>query len=222
MKISIHQPAYLPWLGYLDRIRLSDVFVYLDSVQYQKGSYQNRNKIKNINGEMWLTVPIKKTGHLGMKLNEIEIDYQSEWKKKHLTSIKLNYSKAPFFRENYHKLLDLYENNHQYLSDLCFEHLKFWNQKYKISTKIIKSSELSVNGNKSDLVLNICKELKASEYISGIYGKDYLDENVFHKNNINIKYHSYKEKEYPQLWGNWIANLSIVDFWMNCGQSLKF
>ena len=104
MILSAHQPAYLPWLGYFDKIIKSDVFVFLDTVQFEKNSFINRNKIKTPQGSVWLTVPVKLKGHLDVPLLKIEIDHKINWQKNHLKSIYLNYKKAPHYKEGYFKI----------------------------------------------------------------------------------------------------------------------
>ena len=145
MMLCAHQPAYLPWLGYFDKIMHSDIFIFLDTVQFEKNSYVNRNKIKGPNGIFWLTIPIKQREHLYTPLNEILIDNSKNWKHKHLTSIMMCYKKALFFHINYQKLLDLYNNkNYTKLVDLCWDQLIFWMKEFHITTKIVKLSELHI------------------------------------------------------------------------------
>ena len=151
MKVSIHQPAYLPWLGYFDRIAKSDLFIFLDNVQFEKNSYTNRNIIKGPNGPQWLTIPIKQKGHLHKKLNEIEIATDIDWKSKHLKSIKNCYARTEGFNEKYEKILSLYDANENNLSNLCFTHLLFWLNEINIETPIKRASNLITTEKKSDL-----------------------------------------------------------------------
>ncbi|MBG9588630.1 WbqC family protein [Cytobacillus firmus] len=215
--ISIHQPAFLPWLGYFDKIKRSDIFVFLDSVQYEKNSFINRNKIKTPNGPIWLTVPVKKHG-LEQKIQNVKVDSNQNWKKKHLNSVYMNYKKAQRFEECYTKLESLYKEEYESLGDLCYFHLLFWLKEIGIDTKIVRSKELNIDSRKSDLILNICEYFNANKYISGINGLNYLKKEDFNKASISIEFQNYSHPTYPQLWGDFLPKMSILDFWMNSEQ----
>jgi hypothetical protein len=216
MIVTIHQPAYLPWLGYFDKIIRSDCYVYLDTVQFEKNSFTNRNRILTPQGPLWLTVPVKLRGHMTSTMNDIEIDNGQPWRQKHLRSIYSNYKKSPRFEERYVRLEELYKEEDHLLSDLCFRHLRFWFEELGIRTRLLKASELGIDSKKSELVLDICKHLHADRYISGALGADYLDTAVFEENGIEVEFQNYAHPVYPQLWGTeFVPNLSIVDFWMN-------
>jgi hypothetical protein len=216
MILSAHQPAYLPWLGYFEKIRSADVFVYLDTVQFEKNSFTNRNKIKTPQGELWLTIPVKAKGHLSGTLQTLEIDPLGNWKKKHLGSIHANYKKAKRFDALYPKLEALYAREHALLSELCFDHLFFWLSEIGLERKIVKSSTLGIASANSDLVLDLCKSFGATGYVSGALGRDYLKEGDFRAAGIQIAYQDYKHPVYPQLWGGeFLPYMSILDFLMN-------
>lgn len=218
MILTAHQPAYIPWLGYFDKIFKSDIFIFLDSVQYEKNSFTNRNKIKTPQGEMWLTVPVMTKGHIDKTLAETQIDNKQNWGKKHLNSIFMNYKKAPYFNELYPKLENLYHQEHELLSVMCFEHLVFWLHELGIEKQIVKSSELNIESKKSDLILDLCKHFQADRYISGAMGKNYICEESFTTNNIMVEYQEYKHPVYPQLWGEFLPYMSILDFCMNSSE----
>lgn len=216
MILTAHQPAYLPWFGYFDKLIHSDIFIYLDTVQYEKNSFTNRNKIKGPQGAIMLTVPVFTKGHTSETLRETKIDNRFNWRKKHLSTIYMNYKKAPFFEENYPKLEHLYDEEEESLSDFCFNQLKFWlSELHADKTRIVRSSTLDIVSKKSDLVFDLCSYFKADHYISGALGKDYLEEDKFEKNGIAIIYQDYHYPEYPQLWGSFLPYMSILDFWMN-------
>jgi len=216
MTISIHQPAYNPWLGYINKISLSDLFIFLDTVQFEKNSFINRNKIKTPQGTMWLTIPVQSKNHLNKKLNEIEIDYKQNWIKVHLKSIELNYKKAKNYEIVYEFWEDLLKRKYQYLSDLCFDQLNgIVNLLGNIDTQIIKSSSLDIEGENSDLILNICKMTSADKYISGILGKDYLQLEDFNKESIKVIFQNFKHPYYKQLWGDFQPCIGVLDYLMN-------
>jgi len=219
MIISIHQPAYLPWLGYFDKIIKSDIFIYLDTVQLEKNSYSYRNKIKTPQGSAWLTIPLKMKGHTNRAIKDVLIDNSQQWKKKHLKNIFFNYKKATFFDELYPKIEELYKQDFDLFSDLAYEHLLFWLKELNIKTKIIKSSDLNIDSKKSDLILDLCQHHNADKYISGALGKDYLNENHFKEKNIKIEYQDYQHPAYQQLNGDFLSHMGIVDFCMNSNEA---
>ena len=173
MILSAHQPAYLPWLGYFEKISKADIFVYLDSVQYEKNSFINRNKIKTAQGPQWLTIPVFQKGHTGTTLSETLIDESQNWRIKHLRSIELNYRKSRYFDENFPKFQKLLTTSESNLSELCWNHLHFWLSEFEIKTQIIRSSSLPSMSKKSDLVLDLCTNFGADNYLSGALGRGF-------------------------------------------------
>lgn len=213
--LSAHQPAYLPWLGYFDKIARADVFVYLDTVQFEKNSFINRNQIKTPQGALWLTIPVKTKGHMSGSLRATEIDDSQAWRVKHLKSIEMNYRKSPRFEECFPKiqaLLNIPESN---LADYCFYQLQFWLGELAIDTRIVRSSDLQITSSKSDLVFDLCQHFEAQRYLSGALGRDYLVEEDFTKADISIEYQNFNSPVYPQLWGDFIPYLSVLDWWMS-------
>ena len=222
MKIGIHQPQFLPWIHYFLKIESCDYFVFLDIVDYHKNGLQNRNQIKSINGKHWLTVHIK--NKLGQKINDVKIFNSSNWKKKHLSTISQLYSKSKFFEKYFLELKNIYNFEWDLLSNLNISIIKTIMRWLNIQTPLVLASELGVSGKSNELILNICKKLKAKEYISGIGAKDYLDEDLFKKNNIIL---SFKEtqiiKEYEQLYKDqeFMDDLSAIDIVFNCGDEWR-
>lgn len=216
MILSIHQPAYLPWLGYLDRIARSDRFVFLDTVQFEKNSFTNRNRIKTAAGPLWLTVPVLHGGHLSGTLRDTRIDVSRHWVAKHLRSIEMAYRKAPRFAVCFPRLAALYEVRHERLADLCWAQLRFWLDEFGIRTPVLRASELAVEGRGSALVLAICRRLGATEYLAGPLGRNYLAEADFHAARVRVRYHDYESPRYPQLHGEFVPALAALDHWFNC------
>jgi len=216
MILSAHQPAYLPWLGYFEKIARADVFVYLDTVQFEKNSFINRNQIKTPQGPMWLTIPVKTKGHTSASLRTTEIDDSQPWRSKHLKSIEMNYRKAPGFEKCFSKIEMMIRIPEQNLAEYCFQQLNFWLAELTIDTQVVRSSELSIVSSKSDLVFDLCKHYCADHYLSGALGRDYLVEDKFKIEKIAIEYQNFKPSSYPQLWGNFVPYLSVLDWYMNC------
>jgi hypothetical protein len=220
--VAIHQPAYLPWLGYLARVAAADTFVFLDTVQFEKNSFTNRNRIKSANGPVWLTVPVRQKGHIGKPLSVLEIDDTTDWRTKHRRSIEQNYRRAPRFSECEGELTTLLQPGEALLAELCFRQLKFWVEELHIDTRIMRASELGVIGQKSELVLNICRGLGATQYLSGPLGRGYLDEGSFVSAGVGVIYHEYLHPIYPQLYGAFEPAMSVVDYWMNTSDTELF
>ena len=215
MILTGHQPAYLPWLGYLEKIMRSDLYIYVDTVQFEHRSFINRNKIKTANGSMWLTVPVLSKGHRSANLLDLRINNDSDWQKKHFASICLNYKKAPYYKEYIDKIAPFYEKKYEMFTDFCYEYTLFWFRELNITTKVIRLKDLDVEGKKSELVLDMCQKVQADTYISGALGRDYMDDDLFKRNSIHVIYQDYKPQSYPQLWGTFIPCLSVLDFVMN-------
>ena len=218
MIVAAHQPAYLPWLGYFDRIKRCDTFVYLDSVQFENNSFINRNRIKTATEPQWLTIPVLHKDHLDSSMLTTRIENARDWRKKHLRSIEQNYRKAPFFAPNFAKLEQLYRENHDVLADLCWHHLTFWLKELRIETRVLKLSTLPVASRKSDLVFDLCRHLGANQYVSGALGRGYLQLDAFAEAGIAVSFQDYKHPEYPQLYGAFAPYMGIVDAWMNLGE----
>ena len=217
MILTAHQSAYLPWLGFFHKIAISDTFVLLDEVQFVKGDWMNRNKIKTKNQSILLTVPVLLKNYQELKSSEININNSINWQKKHLSSIRMNYNKAPFFEDYITFFEEVYSKKWNFLNELNNYMLDWFLNQLGIKTKISKQSDYSFSGKKSDLILNMCKELKASKFIFGSKGKDYADIEKFKKNNVSVFFQDYKHPTYSQLKGDFIPNLSILDLLFNCG-----
>ena len=217
MIISIHQPAYNPWLGYFEKINSSDLFVYLDNVQFQKGSFQNRNKVLTPDGIKWLTVPVKTAGILyKSKIKDIEIDYSKKWQNQHFSILKSSYHKSNHYKKYIMYFEKIYFQKWKYLSDLCWEMLTTFLKILNITTKVVKASSLkNIIGEKSDLILNICKMFNSNVYISGSEGKNYLREKDFIFNDIKVKYQNFNPLPYKQISNDFIPSLGIYDFIFN-------
>ncbi|MFJ8102427.1 WbqC family protein [Lysinibacillus sp. NPDC096212] len=211
-KVSIHQSQYLPWSPYFKKIALSDFFVLLDDVQFQKNGVQNRNKLRSKNGEYWLTVPVNHKMEESISAKHIT---DNKALVKHWKSIEQSYSKAKNWFKYRDELYEIYTSEYNNLGDLNFDLIKFFMKNLKIETPIIKSSSLNLNEKKGDLVLKICEVLNADVYVSGLGSKNYLEESKFKEKNIEIEYLQSKSPEYQQIVEPFIADLSILDFIMN-------
>jgi hypothetical protein len=215
MIITIHQPQFLPWLGYFEKVARSDIFVLLDDVQFKKNEWQNRNLIKTSQGTQWLTVPTHY--HFPEKINEVKIDNNFDWRKKHLHSFSVNYAKAKFFKEIYNEFSLIYSYKTDSLSDFNIAIVLKSLELLDIQTEIIRSSDLQISGTSNERLISICKELKADTYLAGKGGQNYIDESLFRASNIKLVYQDYVHPVYPQLHGEFAGSLSVIDLFFNCG-----
>lgn len=217
MILTSHQPAYLPWLGFFHKLIVSDVFVILDNVQYQKNYFTNRNKIKTPQGELWLTVPVLTSGHFDKAIREMQINNNSKWRKKHWKSIEIHYRKAPYFMEHKDYFESLYNKKWNNLFELLYENMEFLINELGIDTKLYTQSELGFNKKKQDLILEMCNYFDSDLFVFGRDGRNYADINFFKENKRKIYFQDYKHPIYPQLYNEFIPNLSIIDLLFNVG-----
>ncbi len=213
MIASGHQPNYLPWLGFFDKMVQCDVFIIEDNVQFELQGFQNRNKVKTPHGAMWLTLPIEHVGK-PMLINEVKIANKAEpdWAKRHWLTLKYNYAKAPFWEEFSGFFEETYSQEWTLLIDLNMYFIKGLMRFFKIEKPLVMSSSLSVSGRGSDLVLAQCKALGADVHLAGIGGKDYLNLERFEEEGIRVVFQDFQHPVYPQLYGEFIPNLSAVDY----------
>jgi hypothetical protein len=220
MKISISQPAYLPWLGYFDRVANSDLAVVLDSVMLERSSktrFTNRNKIRTEEGWMWLTVPVKTSG-LGQPLiRDVMLDNEQKWQQKHWKSLQHNYSKAEFFNAHFKWFDDFYNTKWDCLLDLLEYSTNYLLNVLDIQTKFVSASKIPANGHKADLILNICKELGATTYLSGPFGRDYLNIHDFEAAGIEVIFQEYTHPQYSQAYPGFEPYMSVIDLIFNHG-----
>lgn len=219
MKIAVHQPNYLPWLGYFYKMAECDKFVLLDNVQYEKNAITNRVKIKTPQGALWLTLSVKR--RFPQLIKEAKMaNFQPE-REKHLKAIELNYKKSKHFDYLFPELKKILEKEWQYLSELNIALIKLLKTKLGIETKLEISSGYDIFGKGTELLINLCKKLNADTYLSGqggkMGGKKYLEEDRFETAGIKLEYSDFVHPTYPQLWGDFIPGLSIIDLIFNCG-----
>lgn len=214
MRIAIHQPEHLPYLGFMYKMSQCDLFVLLDDVQFQKNGFQNRNRIKTSQGAQWITVPVLHS--FGQKINEVNIENRTNWSRKHMQSFQANYAQAPYFWKYSSHLQDIYSKPWVSLCELNMALILFFAKELGLQTKILRSSSVSKTGEKNELLLSLCKTLHATSYLSGM-GASYLDVSLFQQNNIPVQYTNFTHPSYQQLYGEFLPNMSTLDLLMNCG-----
>lgn len=223
MILSAHQLHYLPWLRYFHKIALSDTFVVLDNIQFNKNGWQNRNKIKTPQGTALLSVPVfQKFQQL---LSDVKIDTRQPWARKHWGALQSNYRRAAHFKDHENFFRGVYERKWERLNDLNDEILSYLLKVLGLRTKVLRSSELSVKGEGTERLVAIVKMLGADTYLSGSYAAEaYLDRKPFEREGIKLAFQEFECLSYPQLYPEmgFIPELSIVDLLFNCGsESLK-
>ena len=218
-KIAILQSNYIPWKGYFDIMGSVDEFIIYDEMQYTKNDWRNRNKIKTTNGLIWLTIPVK-IEKLNQKINETKIA-DNKWYIKHKNSLQTNYGKATKFKECKDFIFNIYEQASRldYISEINYTFLNEINKFLKISTKISFSTDYNIGDGKTERLINICKQSNSNIYLSGPSAKNYIDEALFTKNNINLEWFDYiGYKEYEQLHPPFEHGVSILDLIFNTGE----
>lgn len=217
MRVGIIQSAYIPWRGYFDFIDNVDLFVIYDDVLYSKGSWRNRNQIKTNNGLKWLTVPVQAGSH-HLLIDEVRIgESHISWQLEHQRLLKEFLGDSPYYTDAislWQQTIDLSEES---LSRLNQHFIQLTCTYLGIKTKIIRSSEYSLSGAKTERLIDLLNQLDASCYVSGPAAQDYLDENMFRKHKIRLEYKSYNYEPYPQLWGEFQGTVSVLDLIANCG-----
>lgn len=220
MIVSISQPAYLPWLGYIERIALSDIHIVLDHVQFEKRSFTARNKIRTPQGWSWLSVPVKTKGkYTDCFIDALEIKNDTDWRKNHRLSIESNYKKCLFYSEHKDYLDDLYSTEWTHLKPLTTDMREYLLERLKIKTKILFSSEMNASKTKDELIVELCEMVDCSTYISGPFGRDYLKEESFKNSGMNVFYHDYNHPNYAQRWQGFEPFMTVFDLLFNCGDA---
>jgi len=217
--VVITQPTYLPWLGYFRLMKEADVFVFLDNVQFERRSWQCRNRIKCPRKPIWLTVPTLHENQCLIK--DVTIDNTKPWQRKHWKSIKSCYGKAPHFNTYAAFFEEVYNRRWVKLASLNIYIIKYLASQLGLSPTFIRSSRLGVGAKRTPLLLNICEMLNADRYLSSIGAKQYMEEDgakeLFGKAGIAVEFFQFNHPVYPQLFGEFISELSVVDYLFNCG-----
>ena len=219
MVVTIHQPEHLPWLGFFDKVRQADVFVILDHVQYRKNYFQNRNQIRAAGGALWLTVPVLTKGKSEQPINEVRINNQGSprWKEKCWSSLVQHYENTEFWPAHEVFFDRLYKTIWTRLVEINETIIRYLLNAFSIDVKVIKSSELNVQGQGGDLLLDICRHIGAGRYLSGVSGKDYLDCKKFADAGIEVQFQKFRHPIYKQAYKPFLPCMSSIDLLFNYG-----
>ena len=213
----IMQPTYLPWLGYFDLMDTADVFVLLDTVQFEKQSWQQRNRIKtNTQEPKWLTVPVFQD--LEQKINAVKINNSQPWCRKHWGTIEQYYKRSPYWKQYSEGLSAIYSQSWEYIFQINLAMINFLKEQFGIKTKLIRASDLAVSGNRVRLLVDICHHLKADTYLSPVRSACYIEQdNIFASEAISLIYHQYEHPVYSQMFGEFVSHMSSIDLLFNEG-----
>lgn len=217
-KIAILQSNYIPWKGYFDMIAAVDEFILYDDVQFTKNDWRNRNQIKTPQGVQWLTIPVGQ--NISRRIRDVKLP-NSKWQIKHWKQIESNYRRAPYFEEIAAIFEPLYiQREYTFLSTLNRELIETVCAFLGITTKISNSWDYSLIEGKSERLADLCTQAMATEYLSGPAAKDYIKMNFFTERGINLTWFEYNGyPKYPQLWGEFKHEVTILDLLFNCGKN---
>lgn len=217
MIVGIHQPNYLPYLGFFDKMAKSDVFLIYDDAQFNKSDFQHRNRIKIFHGSKWLTVPVEKKQ---VPINEILINNGAhvkgnKWNDDHLNQIAANYNKAPQFSKYFDEIASIYENECELLVDINMDLILMLKKSFGIKTKIIYSSEFGIKSKSSQKIIDLVKSVGGDDYLSGPAGDNYLDMEMFKESGIKINFQEFEHPIYRQQYESFLPNMSSIDALLN-------
>ena len=222
MKVAVHQPEFLPYPGFFQKMAKVDYFVVLDDVQYTKNNWQNRNRIWCPNkGETFLTTPVILEGHTSKTIREMQLSYRDEgaWQIRNIAKLQNNYGGHQFFSEYWPELHQLFSNKWDLLISQNLAYINFLRTQLEISTPLLFSSELQASGNRSSRLANIAVQLGCSTYVSGLGAKQYLDIGAFQDSGIEVLFQEPNFEKYRQESLN--PHLSALDALMKLGARAK-
>lgn len=220
MNVGIHQPDYIPWLGLFYKMYLSDVFIHLDDAQYSNEAAHNYNKIKTPQGELRLKFPVEQ--HLGDLISNVRPKYELKWNEKHLKTLEMNYTKAPFFKDTFPEIKELLMTQFPNVADLNITFNEFIAGKFGIKPKFIRSSELNIHTKREEKVIDLTKAVGGTRYISGNGARVYQTESHFTDRGVELTYLDYKPIVYPQFRGEFMPCMSVIDYIFNCGYDFDY
>lgn len=216
MIIAVHQPQYLPWLGFFAKMDRADMFVLLDTVQYKKNEWQNRNRIKTAQGWQWLTVPV--LYRFPQKIKEVEINCRDNWQHRQRQALISNYRKAPYWSELESFFEEIFSSTWRNISELNIFTIRRLAGLLGIETTIRIASELpDFPENPDERLIAIARYFNADTYLSGGGGKNYMQLDKYRDSGIRVLFQDFKHPVYNQLFGEFEPFMSAVDLIMNHG-----
>jgi len=218
MIVSTYQPFFAPFPGFFLKADLSDVMVILDDVQFpQRTTWITRNRFKNDQGTLWITIPVWRKGLGLQKIKEVSICPEGNWRKKHLASLKTSYANAPYLKEHLDFISEIFAEKFDKLIDLNMDIIQYLKKHLMIDTPLVLQSSLSIKGKGNELLIEICRKMGSSDYLAQRCAEKHLDHELFSRAGIKLHFLTPLTPIYPQLWGEFIHNLSALDLLFNCG-----
>lgn len=217
MIIGIHQPNYIPWIGYFYKIWMSDIFIFLDDAQFEKNGYADRNSIKTPQGTCYLKVPIELKKGLSTQYNEVRLKDELLWREKQLKTIQMNYKRSPYFSKVYPDIEKLYMCDKKELSTFNIHFIITISKKLNLNTVFKCSSQMDICGSGVNRIIRIVKACGGNIYYSGSGGANYQSSEEYHNEGIELQYTKFAHPQYHQLWSGFKENLSVLDLIFNCG-----
>jgi hypothetical protein len=218
MIISAYQPFFAPFAGFFSKAHLSDMMVILDEVQFpQRTTWLTRNRFKNDQGTLWITIPVWRKGLGLQKINEVRICPEGNWRKKHLTSLKTCYANAPYLKDHLDFVTEIFSERFEKLVDLNIAVIQYLKKHLMIETPLILLSSLGIQGRGNELVIEMCRKIGSSDYLAQRSAEKYLNKDLFSSSGVQLHFFDPPIPVYPQLWGEFIRNLSTFDLLFNCG-----
>lgn len=215
--IVLLQPGYLPWLGFFEQVRRSDLFVYYDDAQFDKNGWRNRNRIKGEDGEpRWLTVPVRRSGF--QRIMDVEIDNRTAWARTHVRTIRQCYRRAPHLDRYIPELEELLSRRWDGIADLDIAVAGLMCGWLGLRTQFARASELGLPGRRSDRILETCLHYRATRYLSGDAAKEYMDVELLQRHGVEVIWQHYPHPVYRQQHGAFVPYLSAIDLLLNCGE----
>lgn len=222
MILSAHQPYFAPFPGFFYKILRSDLFVILDDVQFPRGTtWISRNRFKSPQGFLWITIPVWKKGLGLQKISEIRICHEGRWAKKHLESLRTAYKNAPYLSEHMDLLGEMFSDRNEKLIDLNLSVIYYLMKTLGIGTQTVLLSELHVSSTGNRRLVELCRKTGATQFLVQAPAKKFIDETLFMDAGVELKFFNPPTPVYPQLWGDFLANLSILDLLLNCGPKAR-
>jgi hypothetical protein len=215
MRVTIHQPQFFPWLGYLDKIDQADLFVLLDTVQYKKNEWQNRNRIRTAQGWQWLTVPVHYK--FGQRIKDIHIEETSDWRARHLRAISLHYGKAPYRERLLEGLREVYLARSAELVMMNLQTIRWLLEGFGITTPVRLASEMDLREEPTERLIDICQTVGATHYLAGAGAQAYLDVGRFEASGVELEIQEFQHPVYSQCYEPFIPGMSAMDLLLNCG-----
>jgi hypothetical protein len=214
MLVAIHQPQYLPWLGYFDKMDQADCFVLLDNVQYKKNEWQNRNRVKTAAGPAWLTVPVHYS--FPARIDQVAIG-GGPWRRKHAAALEACYGRTSHWSIAKSFWNEFYRSEWEALAVLNAAALEWLRQSLGIDTPLYWASELEPEQGPTRRLVDICRKLGADAYLSGVDGAKYMEMELFDAAGIEVVFQDFVHPDYPQQFGSFSSHLSALDLVFNCG-----